>query len=193
MALSIHPADSAHPGFFGEVEGIDLREPANAETVAAIEAGMDRFAVLVFHDQGIDDTRQLAFTRNFGPFDLADGDIRTQSERRLPLEVADISNLGRENEILARDDRRRLFGLGNMLWHSDSSFKPTAAKYSLLHARIIPEKGGNTEFADMRAAWDALDDETKALMRRPRLHAQPNLLARHSGILPSGARTSGPA
>jgi alpha-ketoglutarate-dependent 2,4-dichlorophenoxyacetate dioxygenase len=124
MALSIHPADSAHPGFFGEVEGIDLREPANAETVAAIEAGMDRFAVLVFHDQGIDDTRQLAFTRNFGPFDLADGEVRTQSERRLPMEVTDISNLGRDNEVLARDDRRRLFGLGNMLWHSDSSFKP---------------------------------------------------------------------
>jgi alpha-ketoglutarate-dependent 2,4-dichlorophenoxyacetate dioxygenase len=165
MSLSIHPIDPAHPGFVGEVEGIDLREKADPATVAAIEAGMDRFAILVFHDQHIEDEQQIAFTRNLGPIDPADGDIARPHERRLSMEVNDISNLDREGRVLAREDRRRLFGLGNMLWHSDSSFKKTPAKYSLLHARVIPQKGGNTEFADMRAAWDALDEETKALVR----------------------------
>jgi alpha-ketoglutarate-dependent 2,4-dichlorophenoxyacetate dioxygenase len=178
MALSIHPADPARPDFVGEVEGLDLREPASPATISAIGEGMDRFAVLVFHDQQIDDAQQLAFTRHFGPLDLADGDIRRQSERRLGIEIADISNLGRDNEILARDDRRRLFSLGNMLWHSDSSFKPTPAKYSLLHARILPKKGGNTEFADMRAAYDALDEETREIVA--------DLVCEHSQIFSRG-------
>jgi alpha-ketoglutarate-dependent 2,4-dichlorophenoxyacetate dioxygenase len=76
----------------------------------------------------------------------------------------DVSNRGQDNRPLARDDRRRLFNLGNQLWHSDSSFRAVAAKYSLLSARTVAQKGGNTEFADMRAAYDALDIETKALV-----------------------------
>ena len=92
--------------------------------------------------------------------------------------VNDISNLDRDNRLLARDDRARLFGLGNLLWHSDSSFKPTPAKYSLLSARVIPGEGGNTEFADMRAAWDALDDATKALVR--------DLVCEHSQLYSRG-------
>jgi alpha-ketoglutarate-dependent 2,4-dichlorophenoxyacetate dioxygenase len=179
MALSIRPADPGRlPAFVGEVDGIDLRAPLIGAEVAAIEAGMDRFAVLVFHDQRIDDEQQLAFTRNFGPLEMATGDISQGEARRLRAEVNDISNLGRENEVLARDDRRRLFGLGNMLWHSDSSFKATPAKYSILSARIIPEHGGNTEFADMRAAWDALDEETKGLCR--------DLVCEHSQIFSRG-------
>src|SRR5262249_25155406 len=110
--------------------------------------------------------------------ELANADIRRPEERRLNAEIADISNLGRDNEILAREDRRRLFSLGNMLWHSASSFKPTPAKYSLLHARIIPGKGGNTEFADMRAAWDTLDAETQAICR--------DLVCMHSQIYSRG-------
>jgi len=81
------------------------------------------------------------------------------------MDVNDISNLDKDGRVLARDDRKRLFALGNMLWHSDSSFKATPAKFSLLSARVIPDHGGNTEFADMRAAWDALDDDTKSLVR----------------------------
>src|SRR5260221_14575950 len=113
---------------------------------------MDRFAVLVFGDQHIGDEQQLAFSRHFGPLEQAiSHGINRQQQRGLSIEIADISNLGRQNEILAREDRRRLFSLGNMLWHSDSSFKPTPAKYSLLHARVIPDPGplgsGNTEFA----------------------------------------------
>jgi alpha-ketoglutarate-dependent 2,4-dichlorophenoxyacetate dioxygenase len=86
-------------------------------------------------------------------------------DRRLSMDINDISNLDKDGRVLARDDRKRLFSLGNMLWHSDSSFKATPAKFSLLSARVIPDHGGNTEFADMRAAWDALDAATQAEIR----------------------------
>jgi alpha-ketoglutarate-dependent 2,4-dichlorophenoxyacetate dioxygenase len=166
MTISIRAVDpTGHPDFFGEVSGIDLRAAITPADVAAIEAGMDRFAVLRFRDQAIDDDQQLAFSRHFGPIELATGDIVQGADRRLPMEINDISNLDKSSQVLARDNRKRLFSLGNMLWHSDSSFKPTPARYSLLSARRIPSHGGNTEFADMRAAWDALDDETRALVR----------------------------
>ena len=160
MTIRIH---QLHPVFVGEVEGIDLRQPLEEDEVRAIEAGMDRYAVLVFHDQPLGDEQQVAFSRNFGAIELAVGSNVTQPEdRRLPVELADISNLDRENRVFARDDRRRMFNLGNELWHSDSSFRAIPAKYSLLSARAVPAVGGNTEFADMRAAYDALDPETKA-------------------------------
>ena len=152
----------ARPDFAGEVSGIDLTRPLTAAEVAAVAAGMDRFAVLVFRDQRLTDEQQIAFSANFGPLEQATGDLAQGAARRLSMQVNDISNLDRENRVLARDDRRRLFGLGNRLWHSDSSFKPTPAKYSALSARVIPGGGGNTEFADMRAAYDALDEATKA-------------------------------
>ncbi|MBM3613745.1 MAG: TauD/TfdA family dioxygenase [Alphaproteobacteria bacterium] len=156
------------------VSGIDLRQPVSPELVAAIHDGMDRFGVLVFRDQPIDDVQQLAFSRALGPLETATGDIAAPEERRIGMDLNDISNLDRHARILARDDRRRLFGLGNMLWHSDSSFKAVPAKYSLLSARILPEAGGNTEFADMRAAYDALDATT-----RREVH---DLICRHSQI-----------
>src|SRR5216684_3598446 len=151
------------PCFAGEVEGIDMRRPLSKDEVAAVHAGMDGHAVLVFHDQSIDDAQQLAFTRSLGEIEHAIGtSLRAPDQYRLPTTFADVSNLDKENKVFARDDRRRLFAIGNRLWHSDSSFKVIPAKYSLLHARSVPSKGGNTEFADMRAAYDALDDETKA-------------------------------
>src|ERR1044071_3785820 len=151
------------PCFAGEVEGIDMRRPLTQEEVAAVHAGMDRYAVLVCRDQKIDDAQQLAFTRSLGEIEHAIGtSLRAANETRLPTTFADVSNLDKNNTPYARDDRRRLFAIGNRLWHSDSSFKVVPAKYSLLHAISIPSKGGNTQFADMRAAYDALDDETKA-------------------------------
>jgi alpha-ketoglutarate-dependent 2,4-dichlorophenoxyacetate dioxygenase len=151
------------PCFAAEVEGIDLTAPLTPEEVAAIHAGMDEFAVLVFHGQVIDDEQQLAFTRSLGELEHAIGtSLRAAHEYRLPTTFADVSNLDQANVPFARDDRRRLFGIGNRLWHSDSSFKVVPAKYSLLSGRVVPSRGGNTEFADMRAAYDALDDETKA-------------------------------
>ncbi|MBM3649463.1 MAG: TauD/TfdA family dioxygenase [Alphaproteobacteria bacterium] len=150
------------PCFAGEVAGVDMRRPLEPDQVAAIHAGMDKYAVLVFHDQNIDDAQQLAFTRSLGEIEQAIGtSLRAASEYRLPTTFADVSNLDQHDKPFARDDRRRLFGIGNRLWHSDSSFKIVPAKYSLLHAVGLPSKGGNTEFADMRAAYDALDEDTK--------------------------------
>lgn len=163
--ISIRPADPARPDFVAEVAGLDLRQPITAAQAAEIDAGMNQYAVLIFRDQPIDDDQQLEFSRHFGKLETATGDIAQGAERRLRMEINDISNVGHNNEVLARDDRKRLFSLGNMLWHSDSSFKATPAKYSLLSARIIPDHGGNTQFADMRAAWDTLDPETQALVR----------------------------
>ena len=165
MALQIVPIHAEHPNFVGIATGVDLRAGVDAEVAAEIEAGMDHFAVLVFPNQRIDDEQQLAFSRHFGPLETATGDIVQGAERRLSMDVNDISNVDRDGRVLARDDRKRLFALGNMLWHSDSSFKATPAKYSLLSARVIPDHGGNTEFADMRAAWDALDGASQALVR----------------------------
>src|SRR5882672_231668 len=116
MTLSIQPANPERPDFFGVVGGIDLRQPISREAVCAIEAGMDRFAALVFHDQPIDDEQQLAFTRSLGPLEMATGDFE-QKNRRLSMAVNDISNVDNDNKVRARDDRTRLFSLGNMLWH----------------------------------------------------------------------------
>jgi alpha-ketoglutarate-dependent 2,4-dichlorophenoxyacetate dioxygenase len=151
------------PCFAAEVEGVDLTKPLSPEAVAAVHAGMDRYAVLVFHDQPLDDEQQLAFSRSLGQIEHAVGtSLREPHELRLPTTFADVSNLDRHHRPFARDDRRRLFAIGNRLWHSDSSFKVVPAKYSILHARSVPSKGGNTEFADMRAGWDTLDEETRA-------------------------------
>jgi alpha-ketoglutarate-dependent 2,4-dichlorophenoxyacetate dioxygenase len=161
ISYAIHPIDPARPTFIGEVSGIDLTRSLTEEEVSAIHAGMDRFGVLVFHDQHFEDEQQIAFSRQLGTLEEATGDIMSEKDRRLSMDLNDISNLDKNGELLPRDDRRRLFGLGNLLWHSDSSFKVVPAKYSMLSARKIPAAGGNTEFADMRAAYDALDSETK--------------------------------
>jgi alpha-ketoglutarate-dependent 2,4-dichlorophenoxyacetate dioxygenase len=151
------------PCFAAEVDGIDMRKPLSPDEVAAIHEGMNEHAVLVFHDQYIDDEQQLAFTLSLGELEAPTrASLREADDYRLPTTFNDVSNLDKNNQVFARDDRRRLFAIGNRLWHSDSSFKVVPAKYSLLHARTIPSKGGNTEFADMRAAYDALDAETRA-------------------------------
>jgi alpha-ketoglutarate-dependent 2,4-dichlorophenoxyacetate dioxygenase len=150
------------PGFVGEVSGVDITRPLTQDQVAALEAGMDRFAVLVYHDQRLSDDQQKAFSINFGPLEqTAGGNVTKAADRRLDPEMADVSNLGVDHKPLARDDRRRLFNLGNQLWHSDSSFRAVPAKYSLLSARTVVDAGGNTEFADMRRAYEALDSATK--------------------------------
>jgi len=149
--------------FAAEVEGVDLRAPLDAAAAAMIHSAMDRYAVLVFHDQPLSDEQQIAFTKSLGRIELNTANNVTRlDQRRLTIEMSDISNLDQHSNMLARDDRRRAFNLGNRLWHSDSSFRAVPAKYSLLSARIVPSAGGNTEFADMRGAYDALDSETRA-------------------------------
>jgi alpha-ketoglutarate-dependent 2,4-dichlorophenoxyacetate dioxygenase len=176
MAVSIR---QLHPVFAGEVSGVDLRQKLTRDEVAALEAGMDRYAVLVFHGQNITDEQQIAFSRNFGEIENSyGGNVTRPGQKRLNPLMNDVSNLGEDNRPLARDDRRRLFNLGNQLWHSDSSFRAIPAKYSLLSGRVVVEKGGDTEFADMRAAYDTLDDETKALVE--------DLVCEHSLIYSRG-------
>lgn len=153
-----------HPVFVARAEGFDLRRPLTAAEVAEIDAAMNQHAILVFPGQFIDDDQQKAFARNFGKLERATGNIQTSDQRRLDMEMADISNLDQDNQLFARDDRRRMFNLGNNLWHSDSSFKSTPAKYSGLSARAIPKIGGDTQFADMRAAYDDLPDDDRALV-----------------------------
>ena len=161
MPISIR---QIHPAFAGEVSGIDCREPLRSDDVAAIEAGMDKHAVLVFRNQHITDDQQLAFTRHFGELEnyKTGGHIRKRTDSRLAPGIADFSNLDRNGRIISAEDRVWFFKLGDRLWHSDSSFRPIPAKYSLLSGRILPSWGANTEFADMRAAYDALDARTKA-------------------------------
>ena len=160
MSISIVPIDRC---FAGEVSGVDLRRPLSAKTVAAIDSGMGEYAVLVFRGQDINDEEQLEFSRALGPIESSiGGNITRLDQRRLGTDIADVSNLDQNQNIYARDDRRRLFNLGNRLWHSDSSFRAIPAKYSLLSARSIPADGPNTEYADMRAAYDTLDDKIKA-------------------------------
>lgn len=156
MALEVRPLQPAQPGFAAEVTGTDLRElpgPALADT---IERLMDEFAVIVLRDQAIDDDQQFAFASALGTLEPTPAVVDGHKRRLKHAQMVDISNLEVDGSIIPSDDRRRMFNLGNMLWHSDSSFKATPAKYSMLHARAIPPRGGETEFADMRAAWDAL-------------------------------------
>ncbi len=157
MAFDVRPL---HPLFAGELSGCDV---TRLDDVGPIEAALDQNAVLVIRDQKLTDEQQLAFSRQFGEMEFTGGTgISKPGEIRLHPAFADVSNLGTDNQPLARDNRRRLYSLGNRLWHSDSSFKPIPAKYSILSGRIVAEKGGETEFADMRAAYDALDAATKA-------------------------------
>src|SRR5712692_6473355 len=153
-----------HPVFVGEVSGIDCREPLSPEEVAAIDAGMDEYAVLVFRDQNMTDEQQIGFTRLFGELEShrAPGHVRKREDHRLGPGIADFSNLDKHGKIMSDEDRVWFFKLGDRLWHSDSSFRPVPAKYSLLSGRVLPSWGANTEFADMRAAYDALDARTKA-------------------------------
>jgi alpha-ketoglutarate-dependent 2,4-dichlorophenoxyacetate dioxygenase len=167
------------PAFAAEASGLDLSVPLTDRDIADIHAGMDKYAVLVFRGQHLDNEQQLAFTQSLGPIEQSIGtSLRKPSEYRLPTSFADVSNLDQDNKPFAREDRRRQFAIGNRLWHSDSSFKPIPAKYSLLYAHIIPSKGGETEFADMRAAYDALDDETRTLIE--------DLVCEHSQIFSRG-------
>ncbi len=160
MTVSIR---QLHPYFFGEVSGVDLRQPLTPQEAADIEAGMDRYAVLLFRDQDITDDQQMAFALNFGERENPrGGNIVKPQDSRLSTGLNDVSNLGKDGKPLPRESRVHLFNLGNGLWHSDSSFRSIPAKFSLLSARVVNPKGGNTEFADMRAAYDALDDESKA-------------------------------
>jgi len=178
MPISFTPL---HPVFAAECTGVDIARPLTAEQTAAIDAGMDRYAVLVFRREAPMSTeQQIAFTKNFGELEPAYRQITSPEGIRLENpNLIDISNLGPAGDMLAREDRRRQYNLGNQLWHSDSSYKKVPARYSLLHAHTVPPDGGDTQFADMRAAYDMLPAKTKVLIE--------DLVCLHSRVFSKGA------
>ncbi|MGE4044518.1 MAG: TauD/TfdA dioxygenase family protein [Acetobacteraceae bacterium] len=153
MAITFHPL---HQHFVAEVRGFDMRAAIDAETAHAFETAIDRYAVLVFPAQQVDDAQQLAFTANFGPPDIGRKKAVKSADSRIPAEMIDLSNLDENGYVIDPHHRRVLSLLGTRLWHSDSSYQRPAAKYSMLRAVTVPPWGGETEFADCRAAWDAL-------------------------------------
>ncbi|MGY8994551.1 MAG: TauD/TfdA dioxygenase family protein [Rhodospirillales bacterium] len=163
--MNVQPVDPKRPDFAGVISGVDLRQ-ADAEIRAAIEKALDTYAVVVFHDQPFTDEEQIIFSEPFGYLEPSRGSIHPDHKHRFDNRLSDISNLkrgeGNVAQKVAPNDRRWLSSLANRMWHTDSSYKATPSKYSMLSARILPSWGGQTEFADMRAAYDALDEYTKA-------------------------------
>ena len=162
------------PGFAAEVGDIDLRGPLSGQQMAAVHEAFATYAVLVFPSQDLGVEQQLAFAANFGPLERSVASQMKDQKLRVRADIADISNLDADGELWAADSRLRRFQLGNRLWHTDSSFKTPSGRASLLYARSVAPIGGLTEFADMRAAWDALAAATKARVQ--------GLVAEHSLI-----------
>ena len=158
MAITICPVT---PSFAAEIGDIDLSKPLDPADVLAVKDAFTKYAVLIFPDQHLSQDQHLDFARYFGPLETTIGVYRKDQPLRLRKEFADVSNLDHENEVWGKDSRQRMFQLGNRLWHTDSSFKRLPARASLLYARVIPSIGGHTEFADERAAYDALPDDMK--------------------------------
>ena len=152
-----------YPNFVGFVDGVDLKKDLDIKIVKEIDNAINKLSVLVFKDQNIDDSEQVRFTKYFGEIEASGSksNITKAKDRRLSTDLADVSNLDKNNKPFTKDDPRRIFNLGNRLWHTDSSFKEIPAKYSLLSARNISKEGGNTEFADMRSAYDNLESKIK--------------------------------
>jgi alpha-ketoglutarate-dependent 2,4-dichlorophenoxyacetate dioxygenase len=152
--------------FAAEITGIDLSEPANAATVRAIWDAIDRYSVVVFHDQRLTDSQLRDFAEAFGPLEIGRGALQGGRRRLAIPQIGDISNLDEDNQVRGREDRRRLDSLGNRLWHTDASYMPVPVVLGMLHAVAVPPPsalgGGETEFADMRAAYDALPEATRA-------------------------------
>lgn len=163
-----------HPHFAARIEGLDLRVPLAREQVAAMAAAIDRFGVLVIPGQQFTDDEQVRFAEQFGRVEDTPTLVDQERRRLANMKINDISNLGADGQIYGRDDRRRMYNLGNMLWHSDSSFKATPAKYSMLHARVLPPAGGETEYVDTRVAWEQLPEAMKNQVK--------DLVAEHSLI-----------
>jgi alpha-ketoglutarate-dependent 2,4-dichlorophenoxyacetate dioxygenase len=176
MAITVCPVT---PGFAAEIGDVDLSKPIEPSDLQAISDAFTAYAVLIFPDQHLSQDQHLDFARHFGPLETTIAVHRKDAKLRVRQEFADVSNLNPDNEVWEKDSRQRLFQHGNRLWHTDSSFKRLPARASLLYARSIPTIGGHTEFADERAAYDALPEEMKRRL--------DSLVAEHS-IFNSRAR-----
>ncbi len=153
----------AHPLFAAELRGLDLPHPQDAETLDAIRAALATYGVVVIKDQdALDDDGQIAFSRAFGKLQTSISLHREDTARRVKrAELTDLSNVDADGKRIGADDTRRKLQLPGRLWHSDNSFRSPPGLYTFLHARVVPPEGGNTDFADMRAAYDALDEAMK--------------------------------
>ena len=151
-----------HPLFAAEVTALDLRDEIDDEQFAELNAALDRYAVLVYRDQSWDDDDQIRFSKLFGPLEITIRALRPGSKLRLGSHFADVSNLDEDGEIIDAADFRQMSNMANRLWHTDSSFKRVPARYSILSAHALPGPGGETEVADMRAAYDDLSVARKA-------------------------------
>jgi alpha-ketoglutarate-dependent 2,4-dichlorophenoxyacetate dioxygenase len=160
VSITVTPT---HPEFVAELSGVDLAQPLEPGDRSAIEDAINRYAVVVFHDQKLTDDRQIAFARHFGPIHSSAQRARHRSlkHRLASDEIADISNLDGDNKVMDQNARRRLDWLANRLWHTDASFRAVPGALSMLYAHVVPDEGGDTEFADMRAAYDALPEAKK--------------------------------
>jgi alpha-ketoglutarate-dependent 2,4-dichlorophenoxyacetate dioxygenase len=173
MTLSIK---KIHPHFVGEVSGVHLRDAYDPETLASIRAAMDEYAVLVFHNQLFANDEQLAFAERLdGKINMKGGTTALitgkNGKNRLGSDAfSDVSNVGPNGEIWGASDRQRMMRMANRYWHTDASFQDPAGRYSMLSAKTVPEVSAPTEYADMRAAYDALDDDTKARLEGLRVH-----------------------
>ena len=159
MSLRLKPL---HPLFVAEASGIDITRPLCDPEVREINAAMNEYAVLVWRGQPLTGQQQIDFAKSFGPLDLGLKKVFKRKERLEDERLIDISNVDAEGNVARRDSPKNLSNFANQLWHSDSSFQDPRAAYSMLHALVLPSWGGNTEFADLRAAYDALPDRTKA-------------------------------
>jgi alpha-ketoglutarate-dependent 2,4-dichlorophenoxyacetate dioxygenase len=158
MAMTVCPVTLS---FAAEIGDIDLSKPLDPSEVAQVKDAFTKYAVLIFPDQHLSQDQHLDFARYFGPLETTIALFRKDSKLRVRKEFADVSNLDPENQVWGKDSRQRMFQMGNRLWHTDSSFKRLPARASLLYARTVPPIGGHTEFADERAAYDALPEATK--------------------------------
>lgn len=159
------------PVFVGEVSPIDLRQVRDQETLEKIRAGMDEFGVLVFRNQQFTNDDQLDFAQRFDGTLHAKTSVAVLGKNRFGNEaLTDISNVNEKGEILAADDRRRASTVSNRLWHTDASFEDPAGRYSMLSARVLPPVRADTEFADMRAAHDALDEVRREELQSLKVH-----------------------
>jgi alpha-ketoglutarate-dependent 2,4-dichlorophenoxyacetate dioxygenase len=150
-----------HPMFGGDVTNLELSKSLDQAAMDEIQAALDKYAVLIFHGSKLSEEEQIAFAERFGPLEGQNGVFATNVAARVSRKLVDISNLDENNSVLSTQDRRRMFALGNQLWHTDSSFKKTPAKYSLLHAHTVTPEGGETQFVDTRVAYDALPEKIK--------------------------------
>ena len=152
------------PSFAGEASGVALRKPLDAAAVRAIDEAMDRYAVLVFRDQPLTEAEQVALAKQFGPLDPGLRKATGAPTRFRYEELIDIGNVALDGEVAQSADQKLIGQLANQLWHSDSSFQDLPVKYSMLSAVTVPAAGGETEWCDLRAAWDELPAETKRLV-----------------------------